>query len=51
MRAAEQILESTYLKRPYYWEEQAKWMGGIEVCNDKTGEPMFTIGIIEEDKN
>lgn len=44
-RAAEQILESTYYERPSYWEKEAVKVGGIEVCDDKTGEPLFTIGM------
>ncbi|WP_198022521.1 hypothetical protein [Carnobacterium pleistocenium] len=44
-RAAEQISESAYYERPGYWEQQARFIGGIEICDDKTGEPLFTIGL------
>lgn len=44
-RAAEQISESTYYEKPFYWEAIAIQVGGIEVCDDKTGKPLFTIGM------
>lgn len=43
-RPDEQISESTYFKDEYYWESYARNIGGIEVCDDETGEPSFTIG-------
>lgn len=49
MRAAEQISENTYIERPEFWQEEARMIGGIEVCDDKTGEPMYTIGMNQDE--
>lgn len=38
-----QILESAYLKDTGKWEKVAREEGGIEVCDDKTGQPIYTI--------
>ena len=43
-RAQEQISYSGYIKNTLYWENYARQIGGIEVCDDETGEPMFVIG-------
>lgn len=43
-RVQEQITESGYRKDPKYWTDYAKEIGGIEVCDDDTGEPIFVIG-------
>ena len=40
----EQITESGYYENPSYWTDYAKQIGGIEVCDDETGEPIFVIG-------
>lgn len=42
-RVEEQISYSGYIRNPQYWEEYARQIGGIEVCDDETGEPIFTI--------
>lgn len=47
MRAQEQILENAYHQKPGYWEAYAEEIGGIEVCDDETGEVKFTIGTNE----
>ncbi|MGX7394027.1 hypothetical protein [Carnobacterium mobile] len=47
-RAAEQIPESSYHERPDYWIKEAFKIGGIEVCSDETGQPLFTIGLLGE---
>lgn len=39
-----QILEKSYRENTEYWENYARQIGGIEVCDDETGEPIFTIG-------
>ena len=44
-RAQEQITANGYYKNPDYWERYAIAIGGIEVCDDETGEPIFTIGL------
>lgn len=43
-RPQEQITESGYFGNPKYWEQYATEIGGIEVCDDETGEPIFIIG-------
>lgn len=43
-RPQEQITENGYFNNPNYWEEYARQIGGIEVCDDETGEPIFVIG-------
>ena len=43
-RPQEQISESGYLSNPSYWIEYASAIGGIEVCDDETGEPIYVIG-------
>ena len=43
-RPQEQITESGFFKNPEYWNEYAKQIGGIEVCDDETGEPIYVIG-------
>lgn len=43
-RPQEQITESGYFEKPSYWEEYARKIGGVEVCDDDTGDPIFTIG-------
>lgn len=40
----EQITYTGYVGNKEYWEDYAKEIGGIEVCDDETGEPMFVIG-------
>ena len=42
----EQILESTYYENEAKWNEIAMDLGGIEICDDTTGEPIYTIGSI-----
>lgn len=44
MRAAEQISESTYFKDMDYWDDWAFENGPLEICNENTGEPVYTIG-------
>ncbi|WP_180707245.1 hypothetical protein [Lactobacillus johnsonii] len=39
-----QILESTYFKDRSKWEQIAINEGGLEVCDDETGYPLYTIG-------
>lgn len=43
-RPQEQITESSYEKTPDYWHDYATQIGGIEVCDDETGEPIFVLG-------
>lgn len=43
-RPQEQISYSGYMKDTNYWENYAIQIGGIEVCDDETGEPIFIIG-------
>lgn len=43
-RPQEQVTESGYFNNTSYWEEFALQNGGVEVCDDDTGEPIFTIG-------
>lgn len=43
-RPQEQITESGYLKDTKYWSEWAKDNGGLEICDDETGEVIATIG-------
>lgn len=46
----EQILESAYFKDTDKWDEVARQCGGLEICDNLTGEPMYTIyGNDEED--
>lgn len=42
----EQILESTYYENEAKWDKIAMDLGGIEICDDTTGEPIYTIGSI-----
>ena len=42
----EQILESTYYENEAKWDELAGDLGGIEICDDATGEPIYTVGSI-----
>ena len=44
--SVEQILESTYYENEAKWNEIAMDLGGIEICDDATGEPIYTIGSI-----
>lgn len=44
----EQILESTYLKDREKWERKALMMGGLEICDDESGWPIYTIGVDQE---
>lgn len=42
----EQISESTYYQNMNYWNEQAKQyrgLGGLGICDDETGEEIYTI--------
>ncbi|WP_182431380.1 hypothetical protein [Lactobacillus bombicola] len=39
-----QILESAYREKPRYWQAVAKQQGGLEICNDYDGQPIYTIG-------
>lgn len=42
----EQIMESTYLDNPSYWNEVAKGYksaGGLGICDDETGEELYVI--------
>ena len=43
-RPQEQITESGFFANPEYWTDYAKSIGGIEVCDDETGEPIYVIG-------
>lgn len=43
-RPQEQITESSYEEAPDYWYDYARQSGGIEVCDDETGEPIFVLG-------
>lgn len=43
-KAQEQITEKSYHENTEYWENYARQIGGIEVCDDETGEPIFIIG-------
>ncbi|GAA0348094.1 hypothetical protein GCM10008931_44250 [Oceanobacillus oncorhynchi subsp. oncorhynchi] len=43
-QANEQILEKSYHENTEYWENYARQTGGIDVCDNETGEPIFTIG-------
>lgn len=47
----EQILESTYYENEANWDELARDLGGIEICDDVTGEPIYTVGYISEWEN
>lgn len=38
-----QILESTYFENEDKWDRVAKNEGGLEICDDKTGKPIYTI--------
>jgi hypothetical protein len=47
----EQIVESAYFEDTYKWDEVARQCGGLEICDNLTGEPMYTIyGNDEEDR-
>lgn len=39
----EQILQSTYLNSPDKWQTEANRLGGLEICDDDTGEPMYIL--------
>lgn len=39
----EQILQSTYLNDPDKWQNIANTIGGLEICDDDTGEPMYIL--------
>lgn len=39
-----QIFECVYLDDPTKWERVAREQGGLEICNDDSGEPMYLIG-------
>lgn len=39
----EQILESTYMSDTTKWQKVAQQYGGLEICDDRTGEPIYTI--------
>ena len=39
-----QILESTYLENRKYWEAVARDEGGLEICSNYNGQPIYTIG-------
>ncbi len=39
----EQIIEKSYYENTKYWENYARQTGGIDVCDDETGELIFTI--------
>ena len=38
-----QISESTYFENEDKWNKLAEAEGGLEICDDKTGEPIYTI--------
>ena len=40
----EQILQSTYLNDPDKWQTESNRLGGLEICDDDTGEP---IGVLK----
>lgn len=39
-----QISESAYFKDTIMWDKEARLQGGIEICDDETGQPMYVIG-------
>lgn len=39
----EQILEESYMRRPKYWQQRANELGGLEICNDETGQPEWIL--------
>lgn len=39
----EQILEEIYFKDPEKWQREANRLGGLEICDDKTGWPIWTL--------
>lgn len=39
----EQILESAYFEDTAKWDEVARQLGGLEICDDTTGEPIYTV--------
>lgn len=39
----EQILESAYYENKDRWDEFARDQGGLEICDDTTGKPIYTI--------
>lgn len=43
-RPQEQITEKAFYDNPEHWDSYARRIGGIEVCDDETGEPIFVIG-------
>jgi len=44
----EQILENTYYENEVRWDKIARDLGGIEICDDVTGEPIYTVVSISE---
>ena len=40
----EQILESDYMENQQYWDTVAIQNGGLEICSDYNGQPIYTIG-------
>lgn len=38
-----QILESTYFDDMAKWNKVAREQGGLEICDDITGKPLYTI--------
>jgi len=40
----EQILENTYYENEVRWDKIARDLGGIEICDDITGDPIYTVG-------
>lgn len=39
-----QILERTYFSDVEKWAQIARNEGGLEICDDKTGQPLYVIG-------
>lgn len=42
-RADFQILESEYFNHREKWEAFARRKGGLEICDDETGQPIYVI--------
>lgn len=40
----EQISEEAFDKRPEYWIAWTRDNGELEICDNETGEPMYSIG-------
>jgi hypothetical protein len=38
-----QILSSAYYENKDKWDKVARDQGGLEICDDTTGEPIYTI--------